>query len=42
YSGLNTVINYLLDEAQFLYLVMDVHMKEDQHTAQNIAKGINK
>ncbi|CAG8794482.1 12809_t:CDS:1, partial [Gigaspora rosea] len=67
YSGLNTVINYLLNETQFLCLVTDswsnirkdslinfmittskplfyksVHTKEDQHTAQNIAEGIDK
>ncbi|CAG8813584.1 27945_t:CDS:2 [Gigaspora margarita] len=67
YSDLNTVINYLLNETQFLCLVTDgwsnirkdsiinfmittpkplfyksVHTKEDQHTAQNIAEGIDK
>ncbi|CAG8807640.1 26293_t:CDS:2, partial [Gigaspora margarita] len=67
YSDLNTIINYLFNETQFLCLVTDgwsnickdsiinfmittpkplfyksVHTKEDQHTVQNIAKGIDK
>ncbi|CAG8788540.1 13674_t:CDS:2, partial [Gigaspora rosea] len=43
YSGLNNVINYLLNETQFLCLVTDGWSNiQDQHTVQNIAEGIDK
>ncbi|CAG8793384.1 36465_t:CDS:2, partial [Gigaspora margarita] len=43
YSGLNTdsIINYMITTPKPLFY-KSVHTKEDQHTAQNIAEGIDK